>query len=82
MVRTQIYLNEDERRALRRIAAQSGKTQSELIRQGVDRVIREYSIQARREDVIAAAGIWKDRKDLPNFQTLRQEWSRRGRERG
>ena len=42
MVRTQIYLTEAERAALRAIARQTGQKQSELIRQAIDRLIEGF----------------------------------------
>ena len=49
---------------------------SELIREAVDRLI-DQSARCRREAVLhEAAGIWKDRKDLPDFKAMRAEWDR------
>jgi hypothetical protein len=76
MIRTQIYLTEPQRDELAAMASSSGKKQSELIRQAVDRFI-EQSRRSRREVVLReAAGIWKNRKDLPDFKTMRSEWDR------
>ncbi|MBW1943325.1 MAG: ribbon-helix-helix protein, CopG family [Deltaproteobacteria bacterium] len=76
MVRTQIYLTERQRDELSAIAKTEGKKQSELIREAVDRLI-DQSGRSRREVVLReAAGIWKDRTDLPDFKTTRAEWDR------
>ncbi len=76
MVRTQIYLTERQRDELAAIAKTAGKKQSELIREAVDRLI-DQSGQNRRKTVLQeAAGIWKDREDLPNFKETRTEWDR------
>ena len=76
MVRTQIYLTELQRNELATIAKTVGKKQSELIREAIDRLIDQVS-SGRRELVLReAAGIWKDRKDLPDFRATRAEWDR------
>jgi hypothetical protein len=76
MVRTQIYLTEYQRDELAAIAKATGKKQSELIREAVDSLINQ-SGRSRREAVLReAAGIWKDRTDLPDFRATRTEWDR------
>jgi Arc/MetJ-type ribon-helix-helix transcriptional regulator len=76
MVRTQIYLTERQRDELAAIAKAGGKKQSELIREAIDRLI-DQSGRCRREAVLReAAGIWKDRTDLPDFKAMRAEWDR------
>ncbi len=70
MIRTQIYLTERQRGELAAIAKTAGKKQSELIREAVDRLI-DQSGRSRREAVLrAAAGVWKDRKDLFYFSAM------------
>jgi hypothetical protein len=76
MVRTQIYLTEEEKLALGTISQQAGKKQSELIREAVDELIAKYSENRRQEILEKAAGIWKNRDDLPDFAGLRKEWDR------
>ena len=76
MVRTQIYLTERQRDELAAIAKTAGKKQSELIREAIDRLI-DQSGRSQREAVLhEAAGIWKDRTDLPDFKAMRAEWDR------
>jgi len=77
MVRTQIYLTKHQREELAAISKAAGKKQSELIREAVDRLIN-CSMHSRREAVLReAAGIWKKRKDLPDFNSARAEWDRK-----
>lgn len=76
MVRTQIYLTERQRDELAAMAKAMGKKQSELIREAIDRLI-DQSGSRRREAVLReAAGIWKNRNDLPDFKAIRSEWDR------
>ncbi len=76
MVRTQVYLTENERAGLEALSEVSGKKQSELIREAVDRLL-EQNGRARRTAVLErAAGLWKNRKDLPDFRQIRAEWDR------
>ncbi len=76
MIRTQIYLTEEERIALSAISIQMGKKQSELIREAVDELITRYSETRRQKILNKAAGIWKNRDDLPDFGKLRKDWDR------
>jgi len=76
MIRTQIYLTDRQRSELAAISNTLGKKQSELIREAVDRLIDQTG-HSRREIVLReAAGIWKDRTDLPEFKAIRAEWDR------
>jgi hypothetical protein len=76
MVRTQIYLTEQQRDKLATIAKTVGKKQSELIREAIDRLIDQASSGRRALVLREAAGIWKDRTDLPDFSAIRVEWDR------
>ena len=76
MVRTQIYLTEDQRAEIAAIASQSGRRQSEVIREAVDRFIEQKSRRRREAILREAAGIWRDRTDLPDLDALRRGWDR------
>ena len=76
MVRTQIYLTEKQKDELVFLARTTGRKQSELIREAVDLFI-ERAGNNRRESILReSAGIWKDRADLPDFDSLRDGWDR------
>ncbi len=76
MIRTQIYLTDKQRTELAIIAKNSGKKQSEIIREAVDRLIDQTSHNRREIVLREAAGIWKDRTDLSDFRAIRSEWDR------
>lgn len=76
MVRTQIYLTEEERGGLNALAVSTGKNQAQLIREAVDRFIELASGSRRKTVLNHAAGIWKDRNDLPDFHAVRRTWNR------
>ena len=78
MTRTQIYLTEAERIALKALASQTGMTQSELIRKAVDQFIDKHRQVGRKALLTAARGLWQGRRDLPDFAALRGEWDRTG----
>ena len=77
MVRTQIYLTDKERAGLEALSEACGKKQSELIREAVDHLLEESSKTRRTTILERAAGIWKNRKDLPDFGAARAEWDRK-----
>ncbi len=76
MVRTQVYLTEEERTGLGALVEATGKKQAELIREAIDRLLDSVS-EGRRDSVLGrAAGMWRDRSDLPDFRATRQSWDR------
>jgi Arc/MetJ-type ribon-helix-helix transcriptional regulator len=74
--RTQIYLTKRQRDELAAIARAAGRNKSELIREAVDRLIDQAG-GGRRESVLReVAGMWKNRRDLPDFGAVRAGWDR------
>ena len=78
MERTQIYLTDKEKKAVRSIARRLGTTQSEVIRTAIDRLIDRESSDNRLELLHSGRGLWRDRQDLPDFGCLRRELDRTG----
>ncbi len=76
MQRTQIYLTEREKGAVRSIAERLGKTQSDVIRTALDRFIDRESADSRLALLRSGRGLWRDREDLPDFGVLRRELDR------
>ena len=76
MRRTQIYLTDRERKAVKAIARRLGTTQSEVIRTAVDRFIDRESLAGRLDLIRSARGMWRDRQDLLDADALRSEWDR------
>ena len=76
MLRTQIYLTDEEVSGISALAAISGKKQSELIREAIDSYLDSKASDARLSALRACAGIWKDRADLPDFEALRATFNR------
>mgnify|MGYP001425484820 CR=1 FL=1 len=76
MIRTQVYLTEMENKALKSIAVKTGKKQSELVREAIDRFIETCNEKKRIALLKKGRGLWKDRKNLIDFNKLRREGNR------
>jgi len=81
MTTAQINLTDSQADALQKLAAQTGKTEDELLQEAVNKLISEVgAAEAKRQDWLKslrrARGMWKDRDDLPDFQQLRKEFDR------
>ena len=76
MIRTQVYLTDEEKRSLSQLSDQSGRSQSALIREAIDIYITNQRTLSKSEILAAAAGMWRDRTDLPDFDELRSSWDR------
>ena len=78
MVRTQVYLTEKQDRGLKSLAESSGRRQSELIRDAIDRLLAENQPKDWKQALEAVRGMWADRDDLDElYADLRTDWERR-----
>ncbi|MGH6898787.1 MAG: CopG family transcriptional regulator [Geminicoccaceae bacterium] len=77
-MRTQIYLTAAQKRQLERLAAVTGKKQSEMIREAIDGYLAKEEPKDWKGAFEAVRGMWADRDDLDDFvRDLRAEWERR-----
>ncbi|NOQ42652.1 MAG: ribbon-helix-helix protein, CopG family [Desulfuromusa sp.] len=77
MIRTQIYITEQEKKGLESMAAIRKVSQSNLIRQAIDNLLVKSGGENRISVIDEVAGIWSDRDDLTNVRDLRVGWQRR-----
>jgi predicted transcriptional regulator len=68
MKRTQHYMDDEVWKALQIRAKQSKSTISELVRQAVREKYLDKKAE-RREAMLSAIGLWKNRIDLPDTET-------------
>lgn len=76
MIRTQIYLTEAEQNSLVMLSQQTGESRSQLIRKAIDHLIGRLERPNKKALLQGAKGLWRTRKDLPNFRAIRQEFDR------
>jgi len=76
MNRTQIYITYEEEKSLKKISKLTGKSKSELIRSAIDQYLEMETKSDWKNKIMDSAGIWKDRKDLPDFDEIRSSLDR------
>jgi Ribbon-helix-helix protein, copG family len=74
MNRTQIYLTPAEYQGVARVAAETGRKQSEVIREAIDQYLLRLGPQDRLSRLREARGIWAGR-DI-SVESLRQDFDR------
>jgi len=77
MVRTQIYLTEEEKNGIESVTLTKGISQSEFIRQAIDKSLLD-AINIDKPIILdEIAGIWANREDIPDIRELRTAWRKR-----
>jgi len=77
MVRTQVYLTEEEKNGIESVTLTKGISQSEFIRQAIDKSLLD-AINIDKPTILdEIAGIWADRENIPDIRKLRTAWRRR-----
>ena len=71
MVRTQIYLTDEEKKGLESTAQRDGISQSNLIRQAIDDLLARSGTMDKSVVLDEIAGIWSERVDVPDLRELR-----------
>ena len=77
MIRIHVYIEESTRKALRTLALQTGKKQSELIREAIDTLIATAQNNYPNIRLQKAKGLWINRHDLKDFEDMKRDWERR-----
>jgi hypothetical protein len=67
MVRTQIYLTEEQKHRLEQMAAITGKRQSDLIRAALDEYLAQHQAKDWKEALEACFGMWAARDDVEDL---------------
>ena len=75
MIRTQIYLTEEEHAGISSLAHSLKKRQSELIRQAIDEFLIRSNPKDKLTQIRKAKGMWKDRENF-SLDDLRSEYDR------
>lgn len=74
MTRTQIYLTPAEVQGVARVAAETGRKQSEVIRDAIDQYLSRLGPQDRLSRLREARGMWSDREIT--VEELRKDFDR------
>jgi Ribbon-helix-helix protein, copG family len=77
MVRTQVYLTEEEKSGLEKSALSQGVSQSDLIRRAIDELLAKTGRIDKSSILDEIAGIWSTRTDIPDIRDIRIGWRRR-----
>ena len=75
MKRTQIYLTLAEAQGVARVAAESSRKQSEVIREAIDQYLLRLGPQDRLGRLRAARGMWRDHKGM-SLESIRKDFER------
>ena len=74
MTRTQIYLTAAEAQGVARVAAETGRKHSEVIREAIDQYLLRLGPQDRLSRLREARGMWSGRKI--NLADIRKDFDR------
>jgi predicted transcriptional regulator len=77
MTTAQILLTETDANTLDAIASKTGKSRDQLLREAVNQFLLRFRPADRFQSLRQARGMWKDRDDLPDVRSLRDEMDRR-----
>ncbi len=76
MLTAQITLNDNESQVIQDITKHTGKPLEDILHEAIQQFISRVTAQNRLFLLRQARGMWKDRDDPIDFETLKQEWDR------
>ncbi|HHW03816.1 MAG TPA: CopG family transcriptional regulator [Thermoanaerobacterales bacterium] len=81
MKRTQVYLEDSQKKMLEKIAEQMNTSMGEIVREAINRYIAENQTGTAIDAIKKTQGLWKDRCDIKDsngwVDDLRKEWNER-----
>lgn len=77
MIRTQIYITEEEKKGIDSVTLTRRISQSEFIRQAIDELLTKTATVNKTATLDKIAGIWSGKEDTPHIRELRTGWRNR-----
>lgn len=81
MIRTQIYIEEEQKQELKKITNKKNTTIAQLIRDAIDLLLEKNRTEDLQSAMSKSFGIWSDREDIADsveyVRKLRIEWNER-----
>ena len=77
MIRTQIYIPEHLQKKLDSLSKSRGTSKAGIIREALERYCASLDETERKQKIEKAAGLWKDKSDIPDLRELRSELDRK-----
>lgn len=76
MVKSQIYLTEEENSSITRLSRLLGSGKSQIIRQAIDEFILKRETSKRLNALREARGMWAERTEIPDLRAQRESFDR------
>lgn len=76
MQRTQVYLTDAEYRAVKALAARSGRSFAAVLREAIDRYVSQQNIADTGAALAQSFGCWAG-VDETDLRSMRNEWEQR-----
>lgn len=77
MIRTQIYIPEHLQKKLDSLSKSRGTSKAGIIREALELYCAGLDETERKHKIQKAAGLWKDKTDIPDLRELRSELDRK-----
>lgn len=76
MTTAKVTLTKSETQAIQSISQSKGKTQEEILHDAVEQFLARHTAENRLANLRQARGLWRERRDSPDYAKLRDEWNR------